>query len=313
MYSDRMISVVVPLYNESATVRDLHERLVETLRSLSEPFEIIFVDDGSVDGTAECAASLTPLTLISLQRNYGQTGAIDVGLHAAEGDRIVLIDADLQNDPKDISVLLSALERECDVVVGFRPERRDHWTRLLFSRIANACARRLLGLRVRDFGCGLKAYRRPFIEGVRLWGDSQVFLAAIARERGARVCEVPVRWSPRQSGSSKVRIARMARGAFDLVGIAFFVKYFSNPLRFFGGVGATSIFIAFLAFGTAIILRLGGILHFTETPLPLVGSLFALLGVLLFMMGLLAEMLLRMHYADPSRSPYLVKAIQRNP
>lgn len=307
-----MISIVVPVFNEEKTLKTLHERIVAAMKTLSKPYEIIFVDDGSSDGTARVAASLKPLTLVRLQRNYGQTPAIDTGIFHAKGDVIVLLDADLQNDPADIPRFLTKLDEGFDVVLGWRKGRSDHWTRVVFSKCANFVARRFLGIHIRDFGCGLKAYRARFIKDFRLWGEAQVFLPAVARERGARIAEIPVEHHAREAGVAKVSIAKMLRGGFDLVAIAFFVRYSARPMRFFGGWGFASLTLSTLTFASAIALRLADIINLSETPLPIVGSLFAILGVMLFMMGFLAEMLLRTQYTTTGSSPYFVREIQEN-
>src|SRR3989338_1036498 len=307
-----MISVVVPIFNEEGTVRELHERIVAAMEKHRSPYEIIFVNDGSSDGTYEIAKCLKPLTLITLQRNYGETPAFDTGIQKASGDIIVFIEEDLQDDPAEISLLLQKINQGYDVVVGWRQKRNDHWTRVVFSRFANMIVRHMLGVHLHDYGCGLKAYRSKFIKDFRLWGNVQVFLPAVAKERGAKICEVPVTNYFRKSGEAKIKIINMIKGSFDLFGIAFFIKYFSNPLRFFGGWGIVSVILSIIAFGAAVILRIFGIEDFTTTPLPVVGTLFAILGVLLFMMGLLAEMLLRAHYAATGRSPYVIREIKKN-
>ena len=304
-----MLSIVVPIFNEASTLVELHRAIVAGLSSQSRPYEIIFVDDGSSDATAQIANNLSPLRLVRMQRNYGQTPAIDTGIYVAKGDIIVLIDADMQNDPADIPRLIEKLDEGYDVVIGWRQNRKDHWTRLFFSRFANFTARHFLGLAIHDFGCGLKAYRSRFIKDFRLWGEAQVFLPAVAKQRGARITEIPVTHHARTVGASKIKFGNMIRGGFDLIGIVFFVRYFSKPLRFFGGWGLVSTLIAIIVFGVATALRLAHIVNFTETPLPVVGTLFAIPGVMLFMMGLLAEMLLRMHYSATNSSPYFIREI----
>jgi glycosyltransferase involved in cell wall biosynthesis len=304
-----MISVIVPVYNEAKTLPELHRRILDAMKSLGQPFEIIFVNDGSTDATIEIGKTLRPLRLITLQRNSGQTAALDVGIHRAVGEIIVLIDADLQNDPADIPKLLKKLDDGYDVVVGWRQERFDHWKRKVVSKVANMVARSFLGLDIHDFGCGLKVYRSRFIKDFRLWGESQVFLPAVAQSRGARIAEVVIPHHARKIGSSKIRIMNMVRGTFDFLGIVFFVRYLSRPLRFFGGLGVVAGIISILAFGSAIILRLNGVLNFSDTPLPIIGTLFAILSVLLIMMGLIAEMLLRLHYTLTQSSPYLIREI----
>lgn len=306
------ISVVVPVFNEEGNVQKLHAAIVAAMKTQARPYEIIFVDDGSRDNTAEICATLQPLRLVRLQRNYGQTPAIDTGIYHAKGEIIVLIDADLQNDPADIPRFVAKMDEGYDVVLGWRTERNDHWTRVWFSKLANAIARMLLGLSIHDFGCGLKAYRARLIKDFRLWGEAQVFLPAVAKERGANIVEIPVKHYSRESGVAKVKISKMIRGVFDLLGIVFFIKYFSRPLRFFGGWGLVAVVLSVATFAVAIYLRLYGILNFSDTPLPIVGSLFAILGVMLLMMGFLAEMLLRIHYSATGSSPYVVREIKEN-
>lgn len=307
-----MISIVVPIYNEGKTVELLHKKIVESLRSLREAYEIIFVDDGSTDDTFLNAKKLRPLRLLSLQKNGGQTAAIDVGIQEARGEIIVLLDADLQNDPAEIPRLLKKLEEGFDVVVTTRTNRKDSMSRMIFSKFANLCARNILGVDIHDFGSGLKIYRSRFVKHFRLWGESQVFLPAVAKERGAKICEMPVGYHARVEGTSKIRIWKMLKGALDLFEVAFFVKYFSKPLRFFGGWGVFFVFLSVIDFAFSIILKLKHVKNFSDTPLPEIGALFAILGVLLFMMGLLAEMLLRIYYDNEKRSPYLIKSIVEN-
>lgn len=308
-----MISVVVPIYNEEETVKELHGRLFNVLSRQQKPFEIIFVDDGSTDNTPCLLEKLLPLTVVTLERNYGVTSAIDAGIKEANGDIIVLIDADFQNDPEDINRMLDKLsDGLCDVIVGWRKSRFDSSSRLLFSYFANVVARFMLGIAIHDFGCGLKVYRSRFIKHFRLWGEAQVFLPAVANERGAKICEMPVKHFPRVAGSSKVKISKMVRGSFDFLSVIFFVKYFSRPLRFFGGWGMVSVFLSFISFASAVWLKFAGIRDFSSTPLPVVGTLFAILGVLLIMMGFLAEILLRIYYEISRYSPYLIKSVRKN-
>lgn len=307
-----MVSIIVPVFNEEKTVRELHQRIVATMAGWNDDYEIIFVNDGSTDNTYQEIKKLTPLRIVSLQRNYGETPALDVGIQTARGDIVVFLDADLQNDPADILILLQEIEAGYDVAIGWRQKRQDHWSRVIFSYFANKVSGSVLGLKIHDFGCGLKAYRSSFIKDFRLFGNSQVFLPAIAKARGARIHEVAITHYPRESGSSKMSLSHMVKTGFDLLSITFFVRYFFKPLRFFGGWGCIAVLLALLAFITAIALRLFGIENLTDTPLPTVGTLFAILGVMLFMMGLLAEMQLRVFYSTTNRSPYVIKKIENN-
>lgn len=307
-----MISVVVPIFNEEKTVKELHQRIIDALKKQSEVYEVIFVNDGSTDGTEKEAASLRPLKLISLQRNYGETPALDVGVQATLGDIIIFLDADLQNDPEDILALLEPLSRGYDVAVGWRKNRKDGTVRLLFSALANSVTRFFLNVDIHDHGCGLKVYKSKFIKDFRLWGAAQVFLPAVAKERGARIIEVPVTHSRRSEGYSKINMWKAIKAIFDLVSVAFFVKYFSAPLRFFGGWGLSSMVFSFVLFGAAVILKVRGMEDFSTTPLPIIGSLFTILGVILFMIGFLAEMMLRF-YSRMGGSPlYTIRNIHEN-
>lgn len=307
-----MISVVVPVYNEGETVVELHRRIVQTMELQPDLYEIIFINDGSTDQTYERMKNLRPLKAISLQRNYGETPALDVGIQEAQGEIIVFLDADLQDDPKEILKLLAKLEEGYDVAVSWRQNRQDHWSRIVFSRVANIIVDFIFDVKIHDFGCGLKVYRSSFIKDFRLWGDSQVFLPAVAKEKGAKICEVPVSHQSRPVGNSKIRISKMIKGGFDIIGVKFFITYFSKPLRFFGSFGVVSLGLAAIAFIAAVTLRLSHIVNLTETPLPIIGTLFTITGIQLIMMGLIAEILLRMYYASVRRSPYVIAEIKKN-
>lgn len=223
-----MVSIIVPIFNEEKTISELHKRIVEVMGKLSYQYEIIFINDDSTDRTEEIAKDLKPLKFISLLKNYGQTPTLNIGIQEAAGDVIILLDADLQNRPEDIPLLLKKITDGCDVVVGWRQQRKDKLSRILFSRYANSIARLLLGLKVHDFGCGLKAYRSKFIKNFHLWGQIQVFLPAIARARGAKICEVPVFHEVRKAGISKIKIFSMIRGGFGLLQIAFISRFWKS-------------------------------------------------------------------------------------
>ncbi len=216
-----MISIIVPVYNEEENIKELHVRIVKAMNGYKDSYEIIFVDDGSNDRTLELMRTLSPLKIISFQGNYGNTIALDAGIQHANGDVLVFLDADLQNDPAEIPLLLNKLRNGYDVVVGWRKNRKDSFKRKLFSWFANKMARFVLGSQIRAHGCALKAYRSRFIKDFRLWGSVQVFLPIIAKKRGARICEVIVNHYPRQAGSSKIKFSKMLRAGFDLLRIKF--------------------------------------------------------------------------------------------
>ena len=307
-----MISVVVPVFNEGETLEKLHAKILGEMISYGEPFEIIFIDDGSSDNSFEVMETLRPLKRILLQRNYGQTPALDVGIQAARGEIIIVLDADLQNDPAEITSLLRKLGEGYDVVVGWRKKRYDPLGRRIFSSLANYLTRKVLGVNIHDFGCGLKAFRSSFIKEFRLWGDMQIFLVAVAKEKGAHIGEIEVTHGRREFGYPKVKISRMVKTIFDLLAVKFMLKYFTKPVRFFGGWGVFFILISTAAFGWSIYLKLEHLKDFSVTPLPVIGTLFMILGVLLFMMGFLAEVLLRIYYEAKNYSPYFVREIKEN-
>lgn len=223
-----MISIVVPVFNEEGTVKELHRRILEAMEKQKDAFEIIFVNDGSTDNTEKMTRTLKPLKLISFAKNQGQTSALNAGIREAKGEIVVFLDADLQNDPEDIPKLLEKISQGCGAVVGRREHRQDPLARLLFSKIANFIARLLLGVSVHDFGCGLKAYRAEFIKGFELHGQVQVFLPAIAKARGAKICEVPVSHNARKAGVSKIKISSMIKGGLGLLKIAFIARFLNS-------------------------------------------------------------------------------------
>lgn len=307
-----MISVIIPVYNEEGTVQELHQRITEVFSRQSEEYEIIFINDGSIDATLTIIKTLRPVKWIALQKNYGATPALNMGIQAAQGETIVFLDADLQNDPSDIPLFLQKLREGNDVVMGWRKKRYDAWNRLIFSRLSNFLVRLVLNVKIHDFGCGIKVFRSRFIKEFYLWGDMQIFLVAVAKERGAVISEVEVSHNPRRFGVSKIKISRMIRAVFDLLAVKFMVKYFTKPMRFFGGWGLFFTMVAILVFSWSIFLKVNHLKDFSTTPLPIIGVLFTLLGILLFMMGFLAEILLRLFYDRKNSSPYFIRESGEN-
>ncbi|KKU52148.1 MAG: Dolichol-phosphate mannosyltransferase [Parcubacteria group bacterium GW2011_GWA2_47_10b] len=304
-----MISIIIPIFNEEDTVQELHRRIMETMSRAGEEFEVIAVNDGSNDQTRERLLSCAPLTLISFVYRMGQSAAIDAGLHAASGDTIVTIDADLQNAPEDIPKLLEKMNEGYDFVGGLREQRDDTLSRKVFSRFANWVTRKMTGLPLKDYGCALRAFRKDFIRDVHLYGVMHVFLAVIFAARGARITEIPVRHSARKGGKSKYTIFHIATDIADLLVIQFLYRYVLRPLTFFGGWAIVSAIIGFLFAGAAIVLKLLGLFHFTQTPFPIIAVLFIILGFLLFMLGFIAEILLRIYYEGRKETPYKIKEV----
>ena len=228
------ISVVVPLYNEEGNVRELHKRILDACEKLGKPFEIIFIDDGSKDETIKNAQGLTPLTLIKFRKNFGQTAAFDAGIKQAQGEIVITMDGDLQNDPADIGLLLSKMEEGFDVVSGWRFKRKDSLSKKIFSRTANLLRKILIQDTIHDSGCSLKAYKRNCFEDVDLFGEMHRFMPALLELQGYKIGEVKVNHYPRVHGVTKYNWKRGMKGFVDMISIWFWRKYSNRPLHLFG-------------------------------------------------------------------------------
>ncbi|MEI9987740.1 MAG: glycosyltransferase family 2 protein [Aliidongia sp.] len=312
MGSSLHLSVIVPIYNEEESIDRMLLRLFEVLDRLQHRFEIIAVNDGSRDGSLallRAAALQRPeLKLVNFRRNYGQTAAMMAGIDHASGDIIVAIDADLQNDPDDIPALLDKLEEGFDVVSGWRKHRQDAAIRRNFvSKVANKVISRISGVALSDYGCTLKVYRKEVIKGVRLYGEMHRFIPIYAAWQGARVTELPVRHHPRQFGHSKYGLERILKVVLDLMVVKFLDRHFVKPIYVFGGFALFSFALSGLAALYMFYLKFAEGLSMILTPLPLLSAMGFLVGVMSLLMGLLAEMLVRIYFESQNRSPYLVK------
>jgi len=300
------LSVVIPVYNEAQGLPELVERL-ETVLPAYEPFEVIWVDDGSRDGSPEVLKALAQerpwMRVILLRRNYGQTTAIQVGIQHAQGQIIVLMDSDLENDPADIPRLLEKIEAGYDVVSGWRKDRwKGQWlTRRLPSMAANALISFLSGVSLHDYGCTLKAYRREVLAPVRLYGRMHRFIPIYAKWEGGRITEVPVSYQPRKYGRSNYGMMRIISVLLDLVLIVFLDRYLQRPIQFFGGIGLVSMLLGVGSFFWALYYKLTGQKDFVETPLPVFTALFISVGVVLLLIGIVAELLVRIYYEATGR------------
>ncbi len=306
-----MISIVIPAYNEEENIPVLYERLKKVLDSLEDDYEIIFVDDGSEDGTPEVLREIAEkdkkVKVIRFRRNYGQTAAMYAGFEHAKGDVIITMDADLQNDPEDIPKLLEKMEEGYDIVSGWRKDRKDPFlSRKLPSKIANWIISKVTGVELHDYGCTLKAYRAEIAKRYRLYGDMHRFLPALAKRFGARITEIPVRHHPRLYGRSKYGIGRTVRVILDIFLVKFLNEYITKPLYIFGGAG----FFLFLA-GSLIELYLTFLKLFTgadigDRPLLILGVLLILAGIQLISTGVIAELIIRTYYESRGEKPYVI-------
>jgi glycosyltransferase involved in cell wall biosynthesis len=291
-----LVSVVVPLYNESPTLAALHDEVSTALEGRN--WEVVYVDDGSTDGSYRELVRLHELhpnvRVVQLRRNFGKAAALSAGFHAAAGEIVVTIDADLQDDPAEIPQLLAKLDDGYDLVSGWKSSRRDSFGRRLFSKVYNGATGFVTGVRLHDMNCGLKAYRAEVLRSVRLYGEMHRFVPVLAHHLGFRTTEIPVNHRPRVAGKSRYGLERYARGFFDLLTVAYLGRYRHRPLHFFGGIGlilgATGTII--LLYLTAI--KIGGA-GIGERPLLMLGVLLFVVGVQLFSLGLVGELLTSHH------------------
>ena len=313
------LSVLIPVYNEVDNVEPLHGELNAVLRGSGLIYELIFVDDGSRDGTParlEAIQDADPdhVLVALLKRNCGQTAALSAALDLARGTTLIPMDGDRQNDPADIPRLLERLDQGFDVVSGWRRDRRDTFlTRKVPSWIANRIIARISGVALHDFGCTMKAYRRKVLEGVRLYGEMHRFIPIFASWQGARVTEMVVHHRPRTAGRTKYGLGRTFNVVLDLILIRFFHRYAQRPIHLFGRVGLWSIFLSVVTFGLMLYFKF---LHvpkkdFVETPLPLLAVILFLMGVQSILMGVLAEMVMRTYYESQSKTTYLLGEVRR--
>jgi glycosyltransferase involved in cell wall biosynthesis len=293
-----MISVVVPVHDEERSVALLHEELQAALDPLGEPWEVIFVDDGSADGTF---AALTRLhargdnvRVVRLRRNFGKSAALAAGFAQAAGETVVTIDGDLQDDPAEIPRLLAKLEEGFDLVSGWKTRRRDPWRRRALSRLFNWVTGRVSGLRLHDMNCGLKAYRAEIVRGLRIYGELHRFLPVLAHYRGFRVAELPVNHRPRQHGRSRYGMERYVRGFLDLLTVSFMGRYRHRPLHLFGGLGLILGLAGFILLGYLSILKAAGE-AIGHRPLLTLGVLLVVVGLQFFSLGLISELITSHH------------------
>ena len=308
------LSIVVPVHDEDENVAPLHERLSAALRQLGRRYEIIVVDDGSRDATyerlSEIASRDDAVKLIKLRRNFGQTAAMAAGFDHAAGEIVIPMDGDLQNDPADIERLLEKLDEGYDIVSGWRKDRHDNAVRRIPSRIANWLIGRVTGVRLHDYGCTLKAYRADVIAETRLYGEMHRFLPALAAQAGARIAEIPVRHHPRVSGRSKYGLRRTFKVLLDLLTVKFLSVWSTKPSYFFGGIGFMLCFVgALFVLWTAYERVVNGIFVYRQ-PSLLVGVFLFTIGFNLFLLGLLAELIVRTYHESQAKPTYLIRELR---
>jgi glycosyltransferase involved in cell wall biosynthesis len=307
-----LISVILPVYNEAENLRELLPALFQNLETLGLAHEIIVVDDGSTDQTAIVLRELgrPQLRIVRLRRNSGQTAALMAGIRFSKGDILISMDGDLQNDPADIVHLLAKLDEGYDVVSGWRKQRQDAPIRRnVLSRMANGLISMVSGIHLHDYGCSLKAYRREALEGVQLYGEMHRFIPIYAYWNGARVTEIPVTHHRRRHGVSHYGLRRIPKVLLDLLVVVFLHGFGQRPMYVFGGVGLISMAIGAIAGAAALYYKFFGNKSFIETPLPLLFVMAMITGAMCFLMGLLAELLVRTYYESQNKATYAVSTI----
>ena len=307
------ISVVIPVFNEENNVAPLYRKLISVFEKIGANYEIIFVDDGSRDRTLVNLKTLPSITIIHLRRNFGQTIALVTGIKEAQGETIVTLDGDLQNDPEDIPKLLAKFDEGFDLVNGWRHRRQDPLSKKIPSRVANWLASKISGLSLHDNGCSLKVFRKELVSNLELRGELHRLIPMLAVWRGAKVAEVKVKHHRRVSGFSKYGLSRVPRVVLDLITMKFLYSYLDRPMQIFGGVG---LFLSFIGFCISIVLAWQRLLYgipLFNRPLLLLGVLLVVIGFQFLCVGLLAEISIRTYFNTTNKNDYIIsdKTINR--
>jgi glycosyltransferase involved in cell wall biosynthesis len=308
------LSIVVPICNELDNIPPLYQQLAAVLPSLKRPWEIVFVDDGSTDGSSERLAELAAreerVKVVQFRRNYGQTAAMQAGIEHSTGDIIVTLDGDLQNDPLDIPLLVEQLDRGYDLAHGWRKQRHDTLiTRKIPSRIANWLISRVTGFPIHDLGCTLKAIRREIADELELYGEMHRFIPILAHQRGARCIEVVTRHHPRRHGQTKYGLSRTVRVLLDLVTVKYMLDYFASPMKLLGRFGLACLAVAFASGIASIAMKAGLDIDLTGNPLTLLAVLGTISAIQFFSLGLLGEVNARIYFGQSRRRSYAVREL----
>ncbi|MBX3036799.1 MAG: glycosyltransferase family 2 protein [Anaerolineales bacterium] len=307
------LSIVIPVYNEHANLPMLFEAIYNTMKNINQSWEVVFVDDGSADNSLEILQSYAQkdpehIRVVSFRRNFGQTAAIAAGIDYSVGDIIVLLDADMQNDPADIPLLLAKLDEGYDLVSGWRKIRKDNaLTRNFPSMIANKIISWVTGVHLHDYGCTLKAYRREVLEGFRLYGEMHRFIPVYASSVGAKITEMPVNHHPRRFGKTKYGMERTVKVILDLFTVKFLVSYSAKPIYVFGSAGGFLILLSAISLGYLFVRRVFFEVAISTSPLLPMTAMFFILGFQSILMGLIAEMLVRTYHESQRKPTYTIR------
>lgn len=309
------LSIVVPVYNEERNLPELFNQVLEALKDVSYDWDITFVDDGSRDSSMQVMKEIQAeyphrVRNVFFRRNYGQTAAISAGIDHSDGDIVVLIDADLQNDPGDIPLLLEELDKGYDVVSGWRKDRQDNKiTRTLPSRLANQLISSTTGVHLHDYGCTLKAYRRDVLDNINLYGEMHRFIPVYADDAGAKISEVVVHHHPRKYGKANYGLERTFKVILDLITVKFLMKFSKKPIYLFGGVGIGMMLVGFGLFLWLAIRRIISQIPVLTSPWFQIGAMLLLLGFIAVLMGLIAELLMRTYFESQKKKTYTIREV----
>lgn len=312
-----MLSIVVPVYNEEENLQLLYDEIIQSMQKMKQPWELIFVDDGSSDASADRIRKIVKknskqISAVILRRNFGQTAAIAAGIDHAKGDIIVMLDADLQNDPQDIPLLIEKINQGYDVVSGWRFNRKDRAiTRTLPSIIANSLISFVTGVHLHDFGCSLKAYRQEVIKGFRLYGEMHRFIPVYANSFGAKITEVKVHHHARKYGKAKYGLERTFKVILDLFTVKFLTSYANKPIYLFGGAGMALILFSLITIAVLAYRRIMLRISPYSSPLFTISIMIAIMGFQSILMGLIAELLVRTYHESQNKPVYAVREVIR--
>ncbi len=310
---NKEISVIIPCFNEEDNVEILHSEIISACKSLNKIFEIIFIDDGSTDKTFEKLKKLKQIKIIRFRKNFGQTAALDAGFKKASGEIIITMDGDLQNNPKDIKILLEKLEKgDYDLISGWRKNRQDASSKKIISRTANLLRKFFVNDGIHDSGCTLKAYKRECLENLDLYGEMHRFIPAILKWKGFKVRETEVSHRPRIHGKTKYNWRRTIKGLLDMMNLWFWRKYSARPLHFFGGLGILLIMLGLLSGFYAFYLKIFQNIDLSDTALTLFSAFAFLNGIQFLIFGILSDILIKNYYQKSKEKPYLIKEIIEN-
>lgn len=307
------ISVVVPVFNEEGNVANLHKEIVDVCVTNGYSYEVIFIDDGSTDKTVEICKTLRPLKLIQMRKNFGQTAAMDAGIKAAKNDYIITMDGDGQNDPADIPNMISYLQdNNLDVVSGWRKNRKDTVMKRFTSRGANFLRHMIVHDGIHDSGCSLKVYKRECFKGVNLYGEQHRFIPALLKIKGFKIGEIVVNHRPRTSGKTKYNWKRTIKGFVDMISVWFWNKFASRPLHLLGGAGMGFIGLGFICGVWSLVIFLRGAKMSNNMIPPLLTVFFVIIGILLFVFGLMSEIMMKTYYGVHVDTPYSILSVEEN-